>query len=57
MSTTAERRYVNAKLTYEELRVGVRRWPYDRELKHRMRDARVMMNQAREMLHVERNGR
>lgn len=57
MSTTAERRYVNAKLTYDELRIGVRRWPWDRELKHRMRDARVAMNQAREMLHVERNGR
>jgi len=57
MSTQAERRYVNAKLSYEELRAGVRRWPDDRILLYRMRQARRKLAEAREDFRVERNGR
>lgn len=57
MSTQVERRYVNAKLSYEELRAGVRRWPDDRILLFRMRQARRKLAEAREDFRVERNGR
>jgi len=57
MSTQAERRYVNAKLSYEELRAGVRRWPEDRLMLYRMRQARRKLAEAREDFRVERNGR
>lgn len=57
MGVPAERRYVLAKLSYEELRQGVRLWPDDRELRAAFRRARHEFNIARRGLHVSRNGR
>jgi len=57
MSSPAERRYVNAKLSYEELLAGLRRWPGDVVLKRRVRAALYNLNQARVAFHVDRNGR
>ncbi len=57
MSSPAERRYVNAKLSYEELLAGLRRWPGDRQLRWALQNARRNLQQAREGFHVERFGR
>ena len=57
MSTPAEKRFVNAKLSVEELTAGVRRFPGDRRIQWELRAARERFNQAREILRVERYGR
>ena len=57
VSTPAEKRYVNAKLSYEELGFGVRRWPEDRALRERWRLARRKLHEMREALRGERDGR
>lgn len=57
MSTPAEKRYVNAKLSYEELLAGLRRWPGDRTIRWAVRAARMKLHEAREAFSVERNGR
>jgi hypothetical protein len=57
MSTPAEKSFKNAKLSYEELLTGLRRWPEDNELRARLRAANLKLRIAREMLHVERYGR
>jgi hypothetical protein len=57
VGTLAERQFVNAKLSFEELTEGVRRWPDDRLLRERLRVARRKFQEAREVLRVERNGR
>lgn len=57
MSTPAEKRYVNAKLSYEELLIGLRRWPEDRQLRWAVREAKRRLNEERELFNVERYGR
>jgi len=57
MSAPAERRYHNAKLSYEECLAGLRRWPGDRALSIALRVAKRKLSQAREELNVSRNGR
>ena len=57
MATPAEKRYVNAKLSFEEMTEGVRRWPGDRQMRERLREARRKYHEAREDFRFERNGR
>jgi len=57
MSAPAERRYHNAKLSYEECLAGLRRWPGDRQIQIALRVAKRKLSQAREELNVSRHGR
>jgi len=57
MATPAEKRYVNAKLSFEELTEGVRRWPGDRQMRERLREARRKYYETREEYRCERFGR
>lgn len=57
MASPAERRYVNAKLSYEELLEGLRRWPGDRQIKWALREAKRKLHEEREAFLVDRNGR
>lgn len=57
MATPAEKRFVNAKLSFEEMLHAVHRWPWDHAVRVRFREVKENYHRAREVLRVERNGR